>query len=268
MSSSSQGPLPIIAPKPPSLEYGHATQYPYLNGYTGLHRANSAASLGLGIHQPQYIMGALSPESYYAQLGLGMTASPTQGSQSDLFDFQIPPTQQPPNGFALPERRHTAHTIIERPVISPTVPFTPPISQPRSGELEPTEKDDSWVFDEESLSFDSDEEDVLINGLSNLNADNINAMFGSDFHAPLDPHGTQVRSFHSLPDENVLVNYLPSLADTPLNDAKTRGVFWYFVNVTAPSLNPYERNPSRPFSSEPIARSDQHIWTCEPPLKA
>lgn len=265
-ASSSQGPLPIIAPKPPNqYEYGSAAQYQYFGAYPSIHRANSAASLGLGIQHPHYMIDAVSPEPFYSQPSIGMTASPTQMSQSDLFDFQIPPPPPPNINFTLPERRHTAYARIERPVVSPTMSFTPPISQPQSASFEPSEEAEPWSVDEESVYFDSDEEDVPISGTTGLDTNNIGPLVANNLHVPLDLYGTQVRSFHALADEKVLVNYTPSPTDTPLNDPKTCAVFWYFVTVTAPALNPYERNridPSRIFSSEPIPKSHQHIWSC------
>lgn len=268
-ASSSQGPLPIIAPKPPSQDYGMAAQYQYFNGYPG-HRTSSA-SLGLGIHHPQYVMNAMSPEAYYAQPSpLAMTTSPSQMNQPELYDFQMPPPQHPGPSFAMPERRHTAYARIERPVASPNMPFTPPHAMPQSAKFEPANPGEPWAVDEDSDSFDSEEEEVIpvngTNGINGLAANNIGPMVANNLHAPLDVYGTQVRSFHSMAHEDVLVNYMPSPSDTPLNDPKTATIFWYFVNITAPTLNPYERNrldPQRVFSNEPIPKSHQHIWTCE-----
>lgn len=264
-SSSSQGPLPIIAPKPPSSDYG-VPQYQYLGAYPGLHRVNSA-SLGLGIHHPHYMMGAMSPECYYAQSSLGMTTSPTQMSQPDLFDFQIPPQQPTPN-FTLPDRRHTAHASFERPVVSPTMVFTPPSSLPQSAEFELSETGEAWVLDEDSDALESDDEDFLIHETNGSSSNDIVPLVANYLHAPLNLYGTQARPFYSLSDDNVLVNYMPSPADTPLNNPKTATIFWHFVNITAATINPYERNrpdPQRMLSNDPIPKSHQHIWTCELP---
>lgn len=264
-SSSSQGPLPIIAPKPPSSDYG-VPQYQYLGAYPGLHRVNSA-SLGLGIHHPHYMMGAMSPECYYAQSSLGMTTSPTQMSQPDLFDFQIPPQQPTPN-FTLPDRRHTAHASFERPVVSPTMVFTPPSSLPQSAEFELSETGEVWVLDEDSDALESDDEDFLNHETNGSSSNDIVPLVANYLHAPLNLYGTQARPFYSLADDNVLVNYMPSPADTPLNNPKTATIFWHFVNITAATINPYERNrpdPQRMLSNDPIPKSHQHIWTCELP---
>lgn len=266
-SSSSQGPLPMIAPRPPNqYGYNNAAQYTYPGGYPSLHRANSAASLGLGIQHPQYNMSPVSPRSFFSQPFLGMTASPTQMSQPDLFDFQVTP-QQPNMAFTPPERRHTAYARIERSLHSPIVPFTPPIPQPQSADFGPSERTEVWAFNEDNTSLDSEEERISISDIAGLDAHDIGPLVANNLRTPFDLYGTQVRSFHSLADENVLVDYVPSPTDTPLNDPKTAAVFWYFVTVTGPALNPYERNridPSRIFSNEPIPKSHQHIWSCKP----
>lgn len=261
-SSSSQGPLPIIAPKPPSYEYGNTAHFPYFDPYSSLHRATSSSSLGLGIHQPQYTMSPVSPESYYSQPFLDMTASPTQISQQDLFSFQSSASQYPHANFYVPERRHTAYARVERPFVSPTMPFSPPISQAQSVKREQSEQAEIYAFE----SGDEEEEELPVNGLSDLEVENPGPLIANNLHAPMDIYGTQVRSFHSLMDGNVLVGYQPSPADTPLNDPKVALVFWYFVTVTAPSLSAYERNridPSRIFSGEAIPKSHQHIWSCK-----
>lgn len=265
-SSSSQGPLPIIAPKPPSQDYGMAAQYQYFGGHPGFHRANSA-SLGLGIPHTHYVLGAMSPESYYAQLSpLTMTTSPTQLSHPDIFNFQMPPLQESTPNFTLPERRQTVHARIERPVVSPTMPFTPPSSLPQSVKFEPSEMRGSWVLDEDIASFESEEEEVPINGMNGSNKNTTGLLVANDVYAPQDSSGTHIKSSHSLAEDDVLVNYTPSPTDTPLNNPKTATIFWYFVNITAPTINPYERNrldPQQMFSSEPTPKFHQHIWTCE-----
>lgn len=218
-------------------------------------------------------MSPISPESYYSQPALGMTASPTQMHQPDLFDFQVPPPQQPQPNFYVPERRHTAYARAEKPFVSPTMPFSPPNSQAQYVKREPSEQAKSYMLDDESVASDSgdehekheDEEKLSINGMVDPKPENPGPLVASNLNMPMDLYGTQVRSFHSLMDDNALVGYNPSLADTPLNDPKVALVFWYFVTVTAPALSAYERNridPSRIFSGEPIPKSHQHIWSC------
>jgi hypothetical protein len=88
----------------------------------------------------------------------------------------------------------------------------------------------------------------------------------------LEPHhdlyGVRIRSFAGLADANVLDTYTPSSASSPLNDAQTAAVFWYFVNVTGQSMSLYERHPFDPtpmFQGIPVPKQRQHIWTCQCP---
>lgn len=243
------------------------SQYQYLGGYPGLQRANSA-SLGMGIHHHQYVMGEVAPDSYYAQpSSLEMTTSPTPMSQPDLFDFQVPPPQQPTPSFTLPERQHAAYARIERTVVSPIIPFTPPSSLPQSTTFEPSEGGESWVLEEGSEFVESeDEEEIPIQEMNGSNRnDTIGPLVPNNLHPSLNSYGTQARPFYSLAEDDVLVNYIPPPTDTPLNNPKTASIFLYFLNVTAPTINSFERNrpdPQRMFSNDSISQSQQHIWTC------
>lgn len=269
-SSSSQGPLPIIAPKPPNLDYGNTAPFHYLGAYPNIHRANSTTTFGLGIHHPQYIMNQIPPDPFFTQPSMGMVSSPSQLSQPDWFDFRVAPHSPPQLSTASlrsPGSRHTAYSRVEneRPVISPILPFEPPRSQLQllrndTGEAEP----ESWFPGEnDTLVVEPEDDDDSSSGISNPGL-----MVANCLQTPVDLYGTQIRSFQSLAGENILTNYSPSPADTPLNDPQTAAVFWYFVNVTAPALSMFERNPldpSRMFSGEAIPKSRQHIWTCELP---
>lgn len=200
-----------------------------------------------------------------------MTTEPTPVSQPDWFDFHISshsPPQSSTATFTPESRRHTAYarTESERPVISPILPFTPPSSQAPSVSLDIGEvQEEPWfpAGEDNTINAEADDEEDPSRGIENPGL-----VVASRLQAPIDLYGTQVRSFHSLADENILTNYSPSPTDTPLNDPQTAAVFWYFVNVTAPALSLFERNPvdpSRMFSGDIIPKSQQHIWTCEFP---
>lgn len=266
-SSSSQGPLPFIAPKPPSLEYGSAEHYQYLGAYPGAFpRASPTNALGLGVHHPQYFMGPMSPDPFLGQHSNTLMESPVQMNQPDLFDFYgashsqahpLPPGPVPPAPLC------TNFASMDRSDDSPILPISPPFSQPPSAKLDMRDvKAEAWFSDEEETSLG-----VVDDGQSPASTIEIPGLAVSDrLQAPIDLYGTQMNTCYGLPDENVLVNYSPSPTDTPLNDPQTAQVFWYFVTMTAPSLSMYERNsadPSRTFSGEAVPTSHRHIWTCE-----
>jgi len=56
-----------------------------------------------------------------------------------------------------------------------------------------------------------------------------------------------------------------------LNDPHTAAIFWYFVNMTGPSMSLYERHPFDPspmFQGAPVPKARRHIWTCKRLLAA
>lgn len=258
----------MIAPKPPSLDFGSTAPFHYLGTYPNIHRASSTTSFGLGIHHPQYIMSQIPPDQFFAQSSMGMVPSPSQINQPGWFDFRVSsnsPPQPPTAILPSPRRRHTAYARIEdeRPVVSPTMPFASPSSELQPGNSDKREaKAEQWFPDEtDFLVAEPENEDDSNSGIRNPGL-----MVANCLQAPVDLYGTQIRSFQSLAGENILTNYSPSSADTPLNNRQTAAVFRYFVTVTAPALSMFERNPldpSRMFSGQTIPRSHQHIWTCE-----
>ncbi|KAI3402129.1 hypothetical protein diail_58 [Diaporthe ilicicola] len=269
-SSSSQGPLPFIAPKPPSLEFGSAEHYQYLGVYHGAFpRANSTTALGLGVHHPQYFMGQVSPDPFFAHPPDTLMESPIQMNQPDMFDF-YGPSQSPAHPLASssipPAPRHASYASMDRPEISPTLPISPPFSQPPSikhgvGDI----KAEPWFLEEEeALRGVVEDEQSPTSAIENPGF-----MISHRLQAPLDIYDTRMKPYYGLVGENMLANYSPSPMDTPLNDPQTARVFWYFVTMTAPSLSMYERNPvdlSRAFSGEAVPKSHRHIWTYILPL--
>jgi hypothetical protein len=80
-------------------------------------------------------------------------------------------------------------------------------------------------------------------------------------------YDSRLRTFTGFVDaNNVLDTYTPSSTNSPLNDTQTASVFWYFVNVTGPSMSLYERHPFDPsplFQGQPVPKARRHIWTCK-----
>lgn len=266
-SSSSQGPLTFIAPKPPSLDFGSAEHYHYLEAYPGAFpNASSTTALGLGAHHPQYFMGQMSPDSFFAQQPNALMNSPIQMNQPDLFDFYGPsqsPTHPLPQSSIAPAPRHANYASMERSGNTTALPISPPFSQAPSikfgaGDI----KAEPWFLDEEEALPGLAEDEQ-----SPISANETPGFMMSDrSQAALDVYDTRMRPYYGSAGDNILANYSPSPTNTPLNDSSTAHVFWYFVTVTAPSLSMYERNPvdsSRTFSGEAVPKSHRHIWTCE-----
>lgn len=266
-SSSSQGPLPFIAPKPPSLDFGSAEHYQYLGAFPGpFPRANPANTPGLGVQQQQYFMGQMSPDLFLAHQSNPLMESPVQMNQPDLLNFygqSHPPSHSLPQGSVPPPPIHTNFANMDRLDDSTILPISPPFSQPASAKLDAGDvKTEGWFTDEDDASLGLMEESQSPNSTIEVPG----LAMSDRLKSPLDPYGTRTNSCYGLPADNVLASYAPSPTDTPLNDPQTAEVFWYFVTMTAPSLSMYERNaadPSRTFSGDAVPLPHRHIWTCE-----
>lgn len=128
-----------------------------------------------------------------------------------------------------------------------------------------------WYPDDDaSMAESDDEEDESEDEAQHLESNDLGVIVAKRLHnRPIDAFGTQMRTFSNFADANVLATYVPSSINSPLNDAQTASVFWYFVNVTGPSMSLFERRPVDPqpiFQGQPVPRSRQHIWTCKSTL--
>ncbi|CAK7209878.1 hypothetical protein SCUCBS95973_000590 [Sporothrix curviconia] len=140
----------------------------------------------------------------------------------------------------------------------------------------------TYVFDEEnaywypdddaSMVASDDDEEESDDEAQHLESNDLGVIVAKRLqNRPVDAFGTQMRTFSNFADVNVLATYVPNSVNSPLNDAQTASVFWYFVNVTGPSLSLFERRPVDPtpiFQGQPVPRSRQHIWTYTFPIIA
>ena len=117
------------------------------------------------------------------------------------------------------------------------------------------------------MAESEDDRAPLDGGLANLDPNDLGLRVARNIGSSLDFFGTRLRTFHGFLDvDNVLAAYTPSSTNSPLNDAQTAAIFWYFVNVTGPSMSLFERHPFDPspiFQGQPVSKARQHIWTCE-----
>jgi hypothetical protein len=266
-SSSSQGPLPFIAPKPRALDFGSAEHYQYFGPAPGAFpSANPTDAPGSRVHQQQYFMGQMSPDAFFAQQSNTLVDSPVQMSQPSTLNFYGPlrsPNHPLPPGSMAPAPIRTDFGSMNRSNGSPILPISPPFSQPASATLDVGDvKTEGWPTDEEDASHamveDRQSPSITIEVPGLAMSDRAQATLGL--------YGTQETLCYGDPADNVLANYAPSPTDTPLNNPQTAQVFWYFVTMTAPSLSMYERNtadPSRTFSGDAVPTPHRHIWTCE-----
>ena len=74
-----------------------------------------------------------------------------------------------------------------------------------------------------------------------------------------------------LHEPNILSDYNPAYAASPLRDAQTARIFCHFITATGPTLHVCERHPSNPeiiFSGRPVPRSQQALWSYTLPMLA
>ncbi|KAK3905435.1 hypothetical protein C8A05DRAFT_12734 [Staphylotrichum tortipilum] len=283
-SPSSQGPLAIIAPKPPSVDFsGIGPPLHFAQGY--------------GPPPPMTGPPGFSPVHHHPQSPLGMGPEPTgpfpdPPRPSLHTGTPVHPDFLPTQGFqqhhtpvvpdTSPILPHHPHGLASRPgpdqfLTSPVSAggvgggVFPPHQQPRPAE------DGYWQSDDEASIGESDDDLTAAadhhHQLAHLDANDLGMQIASRLEPALrhDAYGLGVRSFGGGIPDNTLDMYTPSSASSPLNDPQTAAVFWCFVNVTGQSMSLYERHPFDPtpmFQGHPVPKQRQHIWTYTFPIMA
>ena len=125
--------------------------------------------------------------------------------------------------------------------------------------------DDDDPYDYDEAMEDSEDEAYLGSQTAHLEANDLGILVKRRLDGQMDDSGTHMRTFSNFATQNVLASYFPSSSNSPLNDTRTASIFWYFVNVTGPTMSIFERHPVNPspmFEGRPVAKSSQHTWTC------
>ncbi|KAL1883806.1 hypothetical protein VTK73DRAFT_8342 [Phialemonium thermophilum] len=282
------GPLPAIAPKPPSLDLSGAVSFSLDQAYQDFRGSSSSGALvsqspaHFSAHQHANARAHLVSSSEVPDIGISWPDSRTTSSlkllepsvslgrhssgynafSAELADVSVP--------FG---RRLTSETQIQqfgasqtflRPLASDGHDYVTTSHQPAGGE-------DYWDPDDEASMVDSNDEYDLDNPVGYTEPEQLGSSLARRLGSPLDLYSTQLRSFQGPLDDSVLATYQPSSTNSPLNDQQTAAVFCYFVRVTGPSLSLYERRPfdSWPlFEGRPVPKARQHIWTYTFPILA
>ncbi|KAK4126323.1 fungal transcriptional regulatory-like protein [Parathielavia appendiculata] len=267
-ASSSQGPLAVIAPKPPSADYYGAGPLPFSHVYGG----PSAPGPG-GSNSPHQLPTPpiVSP---YSNVFSGRFQPPTHGlSPAHPDNLFADPTasslgfqhdSDAPNAAPV----STSHRVFAS---GPEQSLVPPQSGDGSLAQPVFAEEEYWQSDDEASMAESDDEATPDPHLFHLDANDLGIEVAKRLEPQHDLYGVQIRSFACLADANVVDTYTPSSASSPLNDRQTAAVFWYFVNVTGQSMSLYERHPFDPtpmFQGIPVPKQRQHIWTYTFPIMA
>jgi hypothetical protein len=129
--------------------------------------------------------------------------------------------------------------------------------------------DPYWSPDDEASMGESEDENegFTEEDLAHLESNDLGIQVARRMDRRAEYYDTRLRTFTGFVDaNNVLATYTPSSTNSPLNDTQTASVFWYFVNVTGPSMSLYERHPFDPsplFQGQPVPKARRHIWTCK-----
>lgn len=264
-TSSSQGPLPAIAPKPPSVDFSGALPFQYGQVYQGQPGPSNLTAPPLGFSPTQFSPQNPPPPQFFQHSGVNPNSAHSQ-LEADGFFKTVAPTG--PHGAT---DLHEQDGVAGEHIPPRTSRYPPRRAEdvdtrlPQSMPQEPG----YWDSDDEASMADSDDEDDVLFESQNehLESNDLGIMVARRANASLDFYGTQLRTYTGFVNATgVLANYIPSSTNSPLNDSQTAAVFWYFVNVTGPSISLYERRPQDPspmFQGQPVPKTRQHIWTCE-----
>lgn len=231
----SQGPLPVIAPKPPSLSYqGHEnTTYGH---YTQARHG-----------QPVYELNSGQPVQLpYTQANTSVSPQTTAGYVKIEHDPRSHHFERPPNG---------------------QVGNSYSTSRPPTTTDGPDEAQEEYI-DAQFLDDDELDEDAEM-GESDDESRDPQEVLGpmvKQFNGSWDADGTQVRAFSSFAKCNVLSEYTASAQTSELKDARILAIFMHFIQVTGPSMSLYERHPfdhGYDDAYDTTPRGSNNLWSCE-----
>ncbi|KAF4965747.1 hypothetical protein FSARC_6477 [Fusarium sarcochroum] len=238
--TSAQGPLPMIAPKPPSFGYhGHQT-----------------APYGHYVHG----QGAMPPNPY------------------DFNASTVPHPYHQPNGMVPPEppmpyaravqdpRQHYAEAPFNgqhgQPYASGSQADPMAIKRERVEELNRAVPDPDVNYDD----FELPEDDASM-GESDDEVQDPRQVLGpvmKQFNGTWDSNGTRVRTFSTFAQCNILSDYTATARITELKDPVMLQIFMHFIQVTGPSMSLYERHPfdhTGENSFDPTPKGANNLWS-------
>jgi hypothetical protein len=256
-SSTATGPLPAIAPKPPQLDFNSPLSFQG-QGFQG--QPSSASLSGFSWSPGAYSHPGVSPDGAFFSPQTG-----TPGLQAQFLSHESISPETPFMVKSDPEGKSIPVSVFQPPDSSPNHHQLPvAVSQ---GEF-PMEEDEYWYSDDDASMADSDDGAHAAAQIGHLESNDLGIVIAKRMGGQVDTFGTQMRTFSSFADVNILSTYFPSSTNSPLNDTQTAHIFYYYVHATGPIMSLYERHPFDPspmFQGQPVPKARQHIWTCESP---
>ncbi|KAF5002545.1 hypothetical protein FDECE_10609 [Fusarium decemcellulare] len=241
--TSSQGPLPIIAPKPPSFNYhGHpnAPYGHYVHGQSpippGAYDFNAPA-VPHPYHQPSSMMPPPPPpppaehRTEYARISQDLHPThfgpPTNGQGSESYASGSQPS---------PVSVKRERVEMRRSVPDCALDYDLPEDDASMGESDDETRDPREVLGPVMKQF---------NGTWDLN-------------------GTRVRAFSTFAQCNILSDYTATARISELKDPRMLSIFMHFIQVTGPSMSLYERHPfdhTGENSFDPTPKGANNLWS-------
>jgi len=276
--AASQGPLAMIAPKPPSVDFTGTVPLQFGHAYHGPPSAPgppmpSAHSLSPAMYSPQQqlptppiMVPEPSPPVLLQQSGPGDFRDISPSPQAFELNQPLEQVAEPKPEPEATSPRHPRYRARYRGSISEDEHSGFAQAEERRLSSNKAVEEEYWQSDDEASMVDSDDEPLPDTHLAHLESNDLGIQVAKRLESSLDTHGIRLRSFSMPGVGNILETYIPSSTSSPLNDPHTAAIFWYFVNMTGPSMSLYERHPFDPspmFQGGPVPKARRHIWTCK-----
>ena len=254
---SGQGPLPTIAPKPPSFGYQQPPQslqydFPFQPIFTGPGNSATGFDIDNGAHfqfspyvQQPNPLAPLAPQVPHAPLPVGPQLMPFQ-DRSDMAPY---------NAANLPQNASVNMGQYMNPALGGIQKEQPAHLDAEAAVKFPIYLEES--SDEEASMPDSDD--------GELPSKTLMAPVVRNIRNPASRHAG-VRKFVSFNRNDVVGEYMDSPYATDLKDGAKRRLFEHFIRITGPSISLYERHscdsPER-ISNGTVPGGNSNIWSCE-----
>ncbi|KAM6533718.1 hypothetical protein FALCPG4_006677 [Fusarium falciforme] len=239
--ASSQGPLPMIAPKPPSFSYHGHQHVPYG------HYAHGQGPMPPGAYD---FNAPAVPHSYHQPNGM-MPPEPRTG-------YAGIPQEHRPHHFGPPTNGQSSEPYAGEPYASGSQ------ANPVHIKKEPPEPARS--VPESALDYDLPEDDASM-GESDDETRDPREVLGpvmKHFNGTWDSNGTRVRAFSTFAQCNILSDYTATARISELKDPRMLAIFMHFIQVTGPSMSLYERHPfdhTGENSFEATPKGANNLWS-------
>ncbi|KAB5572394.1 fungal transcriptional regulatory-like protein [Coniochaeta sp. 2T2.1] len=262
------GNLTVIAPKPPEFYHFQEVYPPQPTP------SNGPPSATLSQNQFSPHNGPPSSSFNHPHLHTPVSAH-AEYPADDFFNVVSPSMTEESDGMFA---QYSAFDNRVPQPLSRTPAYQPPDTRDRNEEhsihYSESQADPYWSPDDEASMGESEDEDgyeaMAEADQAHLESNDLGIQVARRMDRQAEYYDARIRTFTGFVDaNNVLDTYTPSSTNSPLNDTQTASVFWYFVNVTGPSMSLYERHPFDPspmFQGQPVPKARRHIWTYTFPI--